>query len=127
LEHVLGFELANQRRHISPDPEPEKGYFYRSDHINLAKAGVPMLYPGGGYDLLNGGTATGQALRDDYRVHRYHQPSDEWQANWDLSGPVSDLEVLYAVGSRLANSNDWPNWYEGNEFRAARDKSLAGK
>jgi Zn-dependent M28 family amino/carboxypeptidase len=127
LEHVLGFELANQSRHIAPDPEPEKGYFYRSDHINLAKVGVPMLYPGGGYDLLNGGPAAGQALRDNYRIHHYHQPSDEWQPNWDLSGPVSDLQVLYAVGRDLANSNDWPNWYEGNEFRAARDKSIAGR
>ncbi|HSC18863.1 MAG TPA: M28 family peptidase [Rhizomicrobium sp.] len=126
LEHVLAFELANQSRHISPDPEPEKGYFYRSDHINLAKVGVPMLYPGGGYDLLNGGTAAGQDIRDEYRTRHYHQPSDEWQASWDLSGPVSDLQVLYAVGNRLANSNDWPNWYEGNEFRAARDKSMAG-
>ncbi|MFL6689122.1 MAG: M28 family peptidase [Alphaproteobacteria bacterium] len=125
LEHVLGFELANQSRHISPDPEPEKGAFYRSDHISLAKVGVPMLDPGGGYDLLNGGTAAGQALRDEYRTKHYHQPSDEWQANWDLSGPVSDLQVLYAVGYRLANSGDWPNWYEGNEFRATRDKSMA--
>jgi Zn-dependent M28 family amino/carboxypeptidase len=125
LEHVLAFELANQSRHISPDPEPEKGAFYRSDHISLAKVGVPMLDPGGGYDLLNRGTAAGQALRDEYRTKHYHQPSDEWQANWDLSGPVSDLQVLYAVGYRLANSGDWPNWYEGNEFRSTRDKSMA--
>jgi Zn-dependent M28 family amino/carboxypeptidase len=127
MEDVLAQELKAQNRVISPDPEPEKGAFYRSDHISLAKAGVPMLDPGGGYDLLNGGTAAGQALRDEYRTRHYHQPSDEWQANWDLSGPVSDMEVLYAVGNRLANSNDWPNWYEGNEFRAVRDKSLAGK
>jgi Zn-dependent M28 family amino/carboxypeptidase len=127
LEDRLTAVLKTQDRVISPDPEPEKGAFYRSDHISLAKVGVPMLYPGGGYDLLNGGTAAGQSLRDEYRVNHYHQPSDEWQANWDLSGPVSDLEALYVVGNRLANSNDWPNWYEGNEFRAIRDKSIAGR
>ena len=127
LEHILAFELGNQSRHISPDPEPEKGAFYRSDHLNLAKVGVPMLYPGGGYDLLDGGTAAGQAVRDEYRDKHYHQPSDEWQADWDFSGPVSDLQVLYAVGNRIVNGKDWPNWYEGNEFRAVRDKSMAGK
>jgi Zn-dependent M28 family amino/carboxypeptidase len=127
LEDRLAAVLKTQDRVISPDPEQEKGAFYRSDHISLAKVGVPMLYPGGGYDLLNGGTAAGQALRDEYRINHYHQPSDEWQANWDLSGPVSDLQVLYAVGNHLANSNDWPNWYEGNEFRAIRDKSIAGR
>jgi len=127
LEHILAFELANQSRRISPDPEPEKGAFYRSDHLNLAKVGVPMLYPGGGYDLLEGGKAAGQSLRDDYRANRYHQPTDEWRADWDLSGPISDLQVLYAVGNRIVNSKDWPNWYADNEFRAVRDKSMAGK
>jgi Zn-dependent M28 family amino/carboxypeptidase len=127
LEGQLAAVLKTQDRVISPDPEPEKGYFYRSDHISLAKVGVPMLDPGGGYDLLNGGKAAGQAARDDYRIHHYHQPSDEWQANWDLSGPVSDLQALYEFGNGLANSDAWPNWYKGNEFRAARDREMAGK
>jgi Zn-dependent M28 family amino/carboxypeptidase len=127
LEDTLAAVLKTQGRVISPDPEPEKGYFYRSDHISLAKVGVPMLDPGGGYDLLNGGTVAGKALRDDYRIHHYHQPSDEWQANWDLSGPVSDLDALYAVGEQIVNSDAWPNWNEGNEFRAARGKEMAGK
>jgi Zn-dependent M28 family amino/carboxypeptidase len=125
LENRLAAVLKTQDRVISPDPEPEKGYFYRSDHISLAKVGVPMIYPGGGYDLLNGGTEAGQALRDEYRVHHYHQPSDEWHADWDLSGPVSDLQALYAFGNQLANSTDWPNWYQGSEFRRARDKEMA--
>jgi Zn-dependent M28 family amino/carboxypeptidase len=127
LEDTLASVLKTQGRVISPDPEPEKGYFYRSDHISLAKVGVPMLDPGGGYDLLNGGTAAGKALRDDYRIHHYHQPSDEWQANWDLSGPVSDLDALYSVGEQIVNSDAWPNWYEGNEFRAIRDREMSGK
>jgi Zn-dependent M28 family amino/carboxypeptidase len=127
LEDRLAAVLKTQGRLISADPEPEKGYFYRSDHISLAKVGVPMVYPGGGYDLLNGGKAAGQALRDDYRMHHYHQPSDEWKASWDLSGPVSDLDALYTFGDELANSDAWPNWYAGNEFRAARDREMAGK
>jgi Zn-dependent M28 family amino/carboxypeptidase len=127
LEDKLAAVLKTQGRVISPDPEPEKGAFYRSDHISLAKVGVPMLDPGGGYDLIEGGKAAGQALRDDYRLHHYHQPSDEWQANWDLSGPVSDLDALYSLGDELANSDAWPDWYAGDEFRAVRDKSLAGK
>lgn len=124
LEIPLAAALKAQGRVISPDPEPEKGEFYRSDHISLAKVGVPMLDPDGGYDLVKGGKKAGQALRDDYREHRYHAPSDEWQANWDLSGVVDDLQVLYRVGEEIANSTAWPNWYRGNEFRAIRDKSM---
>src|SRR5215472_11245411 len=125
LEPILASALKTQNRTIAPDPEPEKGYFYRSDHISLAKMGVPMIDPAGGYDLIEGGKQAGQAVRDDYREHHYHQPSDEWHADWNLEGPVSDLRVLYTFGDTLANSDRWPNWYQGNEFRAARDKSLA--
>jgi Zn-dependent M28 family amino/carboxypeptidase len=125
LEIPMASALKAQGHVISPDPEPEKGRFYRSDHISLAKVGVPMLDPDGGYDLVNGGKRAGQALRDDYRKHRYHTPSDEWQANWDLSGVVDDLKVLDQVGDRLANSTSWPNWYKGSEFRAARDKEMS--
>ena len=127
LEDMLAKILKTQKRVITTDPEPEKGYFYRSDHISLAKVGVPMLDPGGGYDLVDGGVAAGKALRDDYRIHHYHQPSDEWNANWDLSGPVSDLDVFYTLGDELANSDAWPNWYKDNEFRTTRDKTMAGK
>jgi Zn-dependent M28 family amino/carboxypeptidase len=126
LEDRLGTELKTQGRAISADPQPEKGHFYRSDHISLAKVGVPMLYPDGGYDLLVGGKTAGQALRDDYDQHRYHQPSDEYDPKWDLSGPVEDLQALYLFGKGLADSADWPDWYQGNEFRAIRDKSRAG-
>jgi len=83
-----------------------------------------LLDPDGGYDLVKGGKKAGQAIRDDYREHRYHQPSDEWRADWDLSGPVEDLKALYQVGETLANSTQWPNWYRGNEFRAIRDKEM---
>ena len=127
LEDMLANDLKTQNRVITTDPEPEKGYFYRSDHISLAKVGVPMLYPGGGFDLVDGGKVAGKAVRDDYRIHHYHQPSDEYNPNWDLSGPVQDLDVLYTLGDEIANSDVWPNWYKDNEFRAARDKTMAGK
>ena len=127
LEDWLAAALKNQTRLISPDPEPEKGHFYRSDHISLAKVGVPMLDPDGGYDLVDGGKAAGQAVRDDYREHRYHQPSDEYDPHWDLTGPVDDLKALYAMGAALADSDAWPNWYKDNEFRAIRDKSRSGQ
>jgi Zn-dependent M28 family amino/carboxypeptidase len=127
LEEELAPILKTQGRVIAPDPEPEKGSFYRSDHISLAKVGVPMLDPDGGYDLVQGGRKAGQALRDDYRNRYYHQPSDEWRADWDLSGVVDDMKALYQLGEKLANSNAWPDWYKGNEFRAIRDKEMAGK
>ena len=127
LEDMLAKDLKTQNRVITSDPEPEKGYFYRSDHISLAKVGVPMLYPGGGFDLVEGGTTAGKAVRDDYRIHHYHQPSDEYNPNWDLSGPVQDLDVLYTLGDEIANSDVWPNWYKDSEFRAARDKTMAKK
>jgi Zn-dependent M28 family amino/carboxypeptidase len=127
LEDMLAKDLKMQNRVITTDPEPEKGYFYRSDHISLAKVGVPMLYPGGGFDLVDGGTVAGKAVRDDYRIHHYHQPSDEYNPNWDLSGPIQDLDVLYTLGDEIANSDVWPNWYKDSEFRAARDKTMARK
>ncbi|HEY1630029.1 MAG TPA: M28 family metallopeptidase [Rhizomicrobium sp.] len=127
LEDRLAAILKTQNRIITPDPEPEKGGFYRSDHISLAKVGVPMIDPAGGYDLLDGGKDAGKKVRDDYRINHYHQPSDEWQANWDLSGVTSDLDALYSLGDEIANSDAWPNWYDGNEFRAVRDKTMGPK
>jgi Zn-dependent M28 family amino/carboxypeptidase len=123
MEDILTGVLKTQNRVISPDPEPQKGGFYRSDHISLAKVGVPMLDPDGGFDLDVGGKAAGQAARDDYLAHHYHQPADEFDPKWDLSGPIQDLQALYVFGETLANSDQWPDWYKGNEFRAIRDKS----
>jgi Zn-dependent M28 family amino/carboxypeptidase len=127
LEDVLRKVLKGRSRVVTPDPEPEKGSFYRSDHISLAKVGVPMLYAGQGPDLVEGGVEAGMALRNDYRTKRYHQPSDEWSDSWDLRGPVETMEVAYEVGNTIANSNAWPTWYKGNEFRSIRQKSLRAK
>jgi Zn-dependent M28 family amino/carboxypeptidase len=127
IEDVLADVLNAHKRTIAPDPESEKGYYYRSDHINLARKGVPMLYTKGGLDLIEGGKAAGQAVRDEYRAKRYHQPADEYDPNWDMAGPIDDLKVLYELGRRIANDGSWPNWRKGNEFRAIRDKSFAGQ
>jgi Zn-dependent M28 family amino/carboxypeptidase len=122
LEDVLKKALATQHRTLSPDREPEKGHFFRSDHFSLAKQGIPAISPGGGHDLVVGGMAAGQKASDDYNDHHYHQVSDEWRADWDLTNPVENAKALYIAGTDLANSNAWPNWYPDSEFRAARDK-----
>ena len=112
---------------IKPEPTPEAGYYYRSDHFSLAKLGVPMLYAESGEDLVNGGVAAGHAAAEDYRANRYHQPSDEYDPNWDWSGAIRDLSINYRIGRELAESDAWPNWYEGDEFRAIRDQSRSGQ
>ncbi len=127
LEEVLARAAAAQQRVVVPDDQPEKGAFYRSDHLNFAKQGVPVLYAKSGVDLLRGGAERGRMLSDDYRAHRYHKPGDEYDASWDLTGTLTDLALYHAVGLELANSSAFPNWYEGNEFRALRDASRAGR
>ena len=112
-------------RAYTPDPRTEAGGFYRSDHFPFAKKGVPAISFGTGRDLVNGGTARGQALAEEYTKDRYHQPADEWSADWDMSGVVPDLNLLYWTGRRLADSKAWPNWSEDSEFRAARDASAS--
>ncbi|MEO0712844.1 MAG: M28 family metallopeptidase [Pseudomonadota bacterium] len=125
LEDRLATILEGQDRVIEPDPTPEAGYFYRSDHISFAKKGVPMLYADGGQDLREGGVAAGKAFADVYTAQRYHKPMDEYAANWTLEGMVEDIDALYQLGRDLAASGDWPEWYDGNEFKAIREASLA--
>ncbi len=127
LEDILKDVLVAQDRIITPDGRPEAGYFYRSDHISLAKKGVPMLYADGGEDKREGGLAAGRAAAAAYTAERYHKPMDEYSDSWDLSGFQEDVQALYEVGLRIANSDTWPTWYPGNEFEAARKASLAGK
>lgn len=126
LEDLLKTAAANHDRYLRPDPEPEKGYFYRSDHISLAKTGVPMLYADSGIDLRDGGEEAGKAVAEDYVANRYHAPSDEYDDSWDLSGMADTVQVLYETGATLAYSKMWPNWHEGNEFRVLRDAQRAG-
>jgi Zn-dependent M28 family amino/carboxypeptidase len=112
-------------RYFTPDPHPESGGFYRSDHFSFAKQGVPAISFKPGNDLLNGGIARGEALASDYTDKRYHQPADEFDPKWDFRGMAQDANLLHLVGERLANSREWPNWSPDSEFRAARDQSAA--
>ncbi len=107
------------------DPKPEAGYFFRSDHFSFAKRGVPAVSFGSGNDWVDGGIKAGKAAEDDYTAKRYHQPGDEWQASWTFTGMARDLQLLYAVGNQLANSEQWPDWSKDSEFRATRDASAA--
>ncbi|HSM08092.1 MAG TPA: M28 family metallopeptidase [Gemmatimonadota bacterium] len=113
-----------QGRTIIPDPEPEKGYYFRSDHFEFAKQGVPALYTDPGIDMAEGGEDRGRAELAAYNEERYHQPSDELDAAWDLSGAVQDLEFFFRVGWMVANQAAWPNWSEDSEFRALRDAMM---
>ena len=110
---------------LSPDPKPEAGYFFRSDHFPFAKRGVPALSFGSGNDWIEGGVQAGEAAEAAYTEKNYHQPSDEFDPSWTFTGMARDLGLLYAVGAELANSTAWPNWAADSEFRAARDKSAA--
>lgn len=125
LEDVLKPIAEKQNRHLVEESTPAAGHYFRSDHFNFAKAGVPALYVDGGTDLLEGGTAAGEAAGKDYNEHRYHKPGDEYDAaTWKLDGTMEDLDALYQVGETLANGEGWPNWYAGNPFRAARDAMM---
>lgn len=126
LETYLKRALDQRGIVLKPEPTPEAGYYYRSDHFSLAKYGVPMLYAEGGDDLVNGGVAAGRAAAEDYRANRYHAPADEYDPNWNWSGAIRDLELYYQIGRELAETEEWPNWYEDAEFRAIRDRSRAG-
>ena len=105
------------------DPKPEAGHFFRSDHFPFAKRGVPAISFGSGNDLVDGGLEAGKKMEDDYVADRYHQPADQWEADWTFTGMARDLQLLYRVGRDLADSNRWPNWDASSEFRAARDES----
>ncbi|MCX7864807.1 MAG: M28 family metallopeptidase, partial [Novosphingobium sp.] len=127
LDRFVQEAVAAEGRYITPDPTPERGYYYRSDHFSFARRGVPMAYVDGGEDLVNGGREAGAAWRRDYTENRYHGPADEYDPAWDWSGALADLRIFYRLGRMLAESEDWPNWYPGDEFRAVRDESLTGR
>jgi Zn-dependent M28 family amino/carboxypeptidase len=107
----------------APDPKPEAGHFFRSDHFSFAKVGVPAISFGSGDDWEQGGLEAGEASGKAYNTNNYHQPSDEWSAKWSFTGMSRDLEMLYAVGRDMADSTAWPNWSKDSEFRATRDQS----
>ena len=122
LEDRLKDVLEPRNMYIVPDDKPEAGYYYRSDHISLAKKGVPMLYSDPGNDHITNGPTYGESFAKEYNQERYHKPGDEYDNSWDLSGIEQSTEILFELGYGIANSQDWPNWYEGTEFRALRDE-----
>jgi len=125
LDAFLTSALVADGRVATPNPSPQAGYYYRSDHFAFALKGVPMLYVDGGEDLVDGGREAGEKLSDDYRANRYHGPKDEYDENWDWSGVMGDLQLYYRLGRMMAMSTSWPNWKDGDEFRAVRDEACA--
>jgi Zn-dependent M28 family amino/carboxypeptidase len=122
LEDYLKEELAKDSGYISFDPHPEAGYYYRSDHFNFAKKGVPAIFVNYGNDMVGKGKEYGQQLEDKYTAENYHQPSDEFDpATWTCDGAMQDLKVFFRLGKRLAFSSTWPKWKEGSEFKAIRE------
>jgi Zn-dependent M28 family amino/carboxypeptidase len=124
LDEVLDAAAGARGRVVMPDPEPEKGLFYRSDHFEFAKRGVPAMYADSGVDVIGKPAGWGQKMRDEYTANDYHKPSDEMTTDWDLSGTAEDVELLIDVGLRIARDDKWPEWKPGSEFKARREAML---
>ena len=120
LEEYLREAALLQGREVHPDPNPEQGFYFRSDQFNFAKSGVPALYATAGIDDSARGPAWGQLQLDDYRTHRYRQPGDKYTPDWDVRGTLDDLRLYYEVGNRLARTHRFPRWYPDSEFRVSR-------
>lgn len=124
LDDLVKPLAAAQGRYIQPDQEPGKGYFFRSDHFHFARVGIPALYAHGAYDAVVGGVEAAKAVDDEYRNTAYHQPSDEYvpgNSTWRFGGMQQDAELFFQLGWQLANSDAWPKWKEGSEFKSIRE------
>jgi Zn-dependent M28 family amino/carboxypeptidase len=124
LDDYLRDAAAEQKRGLRPDPESEKGFYYRSDHFNFAKQGVPSLYTDTGITFVGKPAEYSQQKRDEYTNNDYHAPSDEIKPDWDLTGAIDDAQLLFVVGYRVANAATFPAWKPGSEFKATRDAML---
>jgi Zn-dependent M28 family amino/carboxypeptidase len=124
LDDLLTAAAKRNGRAMMPNSQPEKGGFYRADHFEFSKRGVPSLYTGGGKDFIGKPANFGQQKKDDYTAHHYHQVSDEVDPNWDLSGAVQDVQLLFEVGYQVANGDKLPEWKAGSEFKSKRDAEL---
>ncbi len=124
LDDYAAKVAAEQGRVIKPDPAPERGGFYRSDHFPFAQMGVPALASGAGIDYVGRPEGWGKARMADFTAHDYHQPSDKVKPNWDMSGAVQDLQYYWMVGYRVAQADRYPQWKPGTEFKARRDAML---
>ena len=125
LDGYIEAAAKEEGRTVNPDPTPEKGSYFRSDHFPFAKQGIPAVYPSGGVDHVEHGREWTLALKEKYTAENYHKPSDEFDPNWDLSGAIDDLRLLFKVGYRLAMESTFPNWKEGTDYKAKRDADMA--
>src|SRR5688500_13403433 len=124
LDDYARAAAAEQGRTLRPDAEPEKGFYYRSDHFNFAKQGVPAFYSDEGVDFIGKPADFGAQKRAEYTANDYHKPQDEIKPGWDMTGAAQDLQMLLAMGYRIGKAAKFPEWTAGNEFRAIREKSL---
>jgi len=124
LDDLLAAAAKGNGREMKPNSQPEKGGFYRADHFEFSKRGVPSLYTGGGTNFIGKPPQFGQQKKDDYTAHHYHQVSDEVDPNWDLSGAVQDIQLLFEVGYQVANGDKFPEWRPESEFKAKRESIL---
>jgi Zn-dependent M28 family amino/carboxypeptidase len=125
LDDMLQEAAARQGRTLKPSSRLETGLFYRADHFEFAKAGVPVLYAKGGIDLIGKPAGRGDELETEYITNRYHKPEDQILPEWDLSGAAQDMQLLFEVGWAVANGDQFPEWKPASEFRARRDEMLA--
>src|SRR4030095_12749957 len=121
LDDLLAAAAKRSGRVMTPNSQPEKGSFYRADHFEFSKLGVPSLYTGGGKDLIGKPADFGRHKKEDYTAHQYDQALDEVNPEWDLSGAVQDIQLLFEVGYEVANGNKFPEWKPGTEFKTKRD------
>ena len=125
LDQVLEYAAKQDKKYLIPDAEPEKGYYYRSDHFEFAKQGVPALYADGGIDVVRKGKEYGLEMKDDYTNNHYHGLSDEVKDDWNYDGMVQDVRILFRTGYAISQHDVWPSWSEGTEFKAKREAMLA--
>lgn len=126
LIDLLREAASAQRRVVNPDPESEKGFYYRSDHFEFAKQGVPALYTDSGTNYQGKDAAFSKQKREDYTNNDYHKVSDEIKPDWDLTGAVDDAQLLTMIGYRVAQGDKYPEWKAGSEFKARRDEMMKG-
>ena len=127
LDDMLAAAAQRHGKVMNPNSQPEKGSFYRADQFEFSKFGVPSLYTGAGRDVIGKPPGFGQQKKDEFVAEHYHQPTDEVDPTWDVSGGAQDVQLLFEVGYQVANGDKWPEWKPGNEFKARRDESLKSR
>jgi Zn-dependent M28 family amino/carboxypeptidase len=130
MEKLFAEAASEQGRYVTDENHPERGLFYRADHFSFAKRGVPVLLDmalAGAYDMVDGGRPAGERWLSSFTTNCYHQTCDAWAPSWDLRGAAQEAALFYAIGERLANSREWPQWNASSEFAKVRAKSAAAR